>query len=97
MEINDILIRPVITEKSMECAQRGVYTFIVAKKARKEEIKRAIEEQFNVNITSIKTMLVKGKTRLAGRKRLKIRTSDFKKALVKLKKDQKIELFEAGK
>lgn len=97
MEINDLLIKPLITEKSMSEASKGVYLFIVNKKARKPEIKKTIEEQFKVKVISVRTLVIKGKTKLTGRLRRKIKTSDFKKAIIKLAKDQKIDLFETGK
>lgn len=97
MDLSKIIIKPVITEKSMAATANGGYTFIVDKKASKPQIKKAIEDLFKVKIVSIKTMTVKGKTKIAGRSRRKIKTSDFKKTVVFLKKDQKIEIFETGK
>lgn len=97
MELENIIIRPLITEKSMAEAGQGIYSFVVNIKANKPAIKKAIEDQFKVNVLAIKTIVVKGKTRLAGRLRRKIKTSNFKKAKVALKKDQKIEIFETNK
>ena len=89
MEIDNILVKPIITEKSMADAALGVYTFMVTKKAGKGAIKKAIEKQFKVKVISIRTISVKGKTKSTGRLRKKIKTSDWKKAKVALKKDQK--------
>lgn len=94
---NDILIKPLITEKSMRDAQAGVFTFLVSKKASKNQIKRAIEKIFNVNVVSLRTSIKKGKVKLAGRLRKKTKTSDTKKVFIGLKTGQKIDLFEVGK
>lgn len=97
MNITDILIKPIITEKSMKDASLGVYTFKVDKKTNKNSIKMAVEKQFKVNVLSVKTISVKGKTRRVGRLKKAIKTSDFKKGLVKIKEGQKIDIFETGK
>ncbi len=58
---SDIIIAPVITEKSMAERQNGVYTFKVAKDADKTEIKKAIEEAFKVSVVSVNTLNTKSK------------------------------------
>lgn len=97
MESTQVLIRPIITEKSMKDASSSWYTFAVAKKANKTEIKKAVEEQFKVNVLSVKTLIMKGKNRRVGRRRQEVSQSPWKKALVKLKAEQKIDLFEVSK
>lgn len=94
MEITNVLKKGIISEKSLREAGKGFYTFTVVKKANKAQIKKAIEDQFKVNVTSIKTLNFKGKVKRAGRRRKEVRMPGFKKALVKLKKGQKIDIFE---
>lgn len=88
-----ILIRPIITEKSMFMANKGWYTFEVESQSQKPEIAKAVEQQFEVKVKGIKTISIKGKPQRTGKKRIEIATSRRKKAMVKLDKDQKIELF----
>ena len=94
MKIADILKRPIITEKSFQETAKGFYTFEVDRKATKSQIKQAVEDCFKVEVVSVKTLNYKGKKRRFGKKRVKVQVSGFKKALVKLKKGQKIEIFE---
>jgi len=94
MEITDVLRRPVVSEKSMNDAGGGKYTFIVAKWANKYQIKKAVENQFGVKVTGVKTTIIKGKSKRSGKKRLKVRVGDIKKAKVSLVKGQKIDIFE---
>lgn len=93
----DLLIKPLITEKSMQATEKGEYTFLFKEKANKNQIKEIIRELFGVNVVSVKTIKVKGKKRRTGRKRLLSETSSYKKAIIKVKKGEKISLFEAGK
>ncbi len=94
MEQTEIIIRPVISEKSLNRAGASWYTFAVKTAASKPQIKQAIETAFKVNVLTVKTMIVKGKTRRAGKKMKTIKTSSWKKAIVFLPKEQKIDLFE---
>lgn len=89
----DIIIKPVITEKSMDGLQVGKYTFKVAKDATKPEIKKAVEKLFGVEVAKVTTMNVKGKIKRMGR--FEGRTASWKKAIVTLTPDSKtIEFFE---
>ncbi len=89
----DIIIKPVITEKSMDGLQEGKYTFKVAKDATKPEIKKAVEKLFNVEVAKVTTMNVKGKMKRVGR--YEGMTASWKKAVVTLTPDSKtIEFFE---
>lgn len=94
--LNNILIRPIVTEKSMKDAARNCYTFAVAKESNKAQIAMAIKESFSVKPISIKTITVKGKTRRSGRTRQETKTSLWKKAIVELEIGQKIGLFDAN-
>ena len=91
-----ILISPLITEKSMVNAGKGKYTFKVANSADKLSIKKEVEKKFSVNVVAVTTIIVKGKVKRSGKKRLQKRTPDWKKAVVALKPGQKIDLFELG-
>lgn len=89
-----VLITPIITEKSMQDANNSWYTFSVAKDANKSEIGKEVAKHFGVKVLAVKTMIVKGKTRRAGKMRKTILTSSGKKALVQIAKGQKIDLFD---
>ncbi|MGI6468562.1 MAG: 50S ribosomal protein L23 [Syntrophomonadaceae bacterium] len=91
-DYRDIIIKPIVTEKSMGLLADNKYTFIVDKKANKTEIKNAIENIFNVRVDKVYTMVVRGKPKRQGRSMG--RTPDRKKAIVTLKPGQKIKLFE---
>jgi large subunit ribosomal protein L23 len=96
MNVRDIIISPVITEKSMRDAALGKYTFKVAMEANKYSIKKAVEEKFKVKVLKTSVSLVKGKTARRGVKREEYVRSTWKKASVRLVKDQKIGLFDIG-
>ena len=93
MAAQDIIIRPIITEKSMIGATEKKYTFEVAKKAGKIEIAKAVEELFGVKVAKVNTINVRGKLRRQGRNQGYTRA--WKKAYVTLTQDSKnIEFFE---
>ena len=89
----DIIIRPVITEDSMAMTAEKKYVFVVAKTATKPEIASAVKELINVDVLSVNTMNMKGKTK---RVRYNVgRTASWKKAIVTLKPESKtIEFFD---
>ena len=93
MEARDIIIRPLITEKSTTLMAEGKYVFEVAKSANKIEIAKAISQIFNVKVASVNTINVEGKVKRMGRSVGK--RSDYKKAIVKLAAGETIEFFEA--
>ena len=94
MTAYDIVIRPVITERSMNSVADKKYVFEVAPSAGKVEIKKAVEEIFGVKVASVNTMNVPGKAKRMGAGRPG-RTKDWKKAIVQLTEDSKtIEFFE---
>ena len=89
----DIILKPVITEKSMDELQLGKYTFKVAKDANKSEIKKAVEQLFGVQVAKVNTMNCNGRNKRVGR--FVGKTPDWKKAIVTLTADSKsIEFFE---
>ena len=89
-----VLRKPIITEKSMKLTGNSLYTFMVDKDATKPQIAKAVENQFKVDVIKVKTINVKGETKMQRRVRKSYQTADFKKALVQLKKGQKIAMFE---
>ena len=93
MEARDIIIRPLITEKSTTLMAEGKYVFEVAKAANKIEIAKAISQIFNVKVAPVNTVNVEGKVKRMGRSIGK--RSDYKKAIVKLAAGETIEFFEA--
>ncbi|MGB9886550.1 MAG: 50S ribosomal protein L23 [Moorellales bacterium] len=88
----DIIIRPVVTEKSTRLMAENKYTFYVHPQATKVDIRRAVEELFHVTVVKVNTMKVRGKRRRLGR--IIGRTSDRKKAIVTLKPGDKIEIIQ---
>ena len=93
MDARDILIRPLITEKSTALMAEGKYVFVVAKAANKIEIAKAVAEIFNVKVDSVNTVNMTGKMKRMGRNVGK--RPDYKKAIVKLAAGETIEFFEA--
>jgi large subunit ribosomal protein L23 len=93
MLAQDIIIKPVITERSMDLLQLGKYTFKVAKGVNKIQIKKAVEEVFGVKVASVNTMNCDGR-----KKRMGLHTGftpAYKKAIVTLKEGSKtIEFFD---
>ena len=98
MKAYDIIKKPLMSEKSYAQIQDKVYTFIVDKNANKVEIRKAVEEIFNVQVEKVNTVTTKGETKVRNTKSgvAKGKTSDIKKAIVTLKKDSKpIAFFES--
>ena len=90
----DVIVRPVITEQSMEDLDIKKYAFIVDKAANKIEIKKAVEEVFGVKVIKVTTVNYDGKAKRTGAYPMG-KTAAYKKAVVKLSADSKnIELFE---
>ena len=92
-DAREIIIRPIITEHSYDMMEKGVYTFEVAKSANKIEVRKAVEEIFNVKVTKVNIINVKPKPK---RVRYQIgKTRARKKAMVTLAEGDTIELFAA--
>ena len=91
----DIIIRPVVSEKSYGLIDHRVYTFIVDKSASKPEIRDAIETIFAVKVTKVNTLNRIGKVKVNRRRNIAGRTSATKRALVTLAEGSAIELFES--
>ena len=91
----DLIKRPVITEKTnIQKESYNQITFEIGRKTNRVEIKRAVEEIFNVRVAAVRTMQVKGKTKQRGRITGKRR--DWKKAIVKLMPGERIDFFEGA-
>ena len=87
----DIIIRPIVSEKSYESFDNNVYTFEVAQSANKIQIKTAVQKLFNVKVQSVNTMVYRGKDRRMGRGYAKMQ--NWKKAVVTLKEGENIDFF----
>ena len=92
MNVNEILIKPLITEKNTMLGAQGKYTFKIDRRANKTQVKEAVETIFKVNVTAVNTISVPPKTRRVGKTIGK--TQAWKKAVVTLRPGQRIEIFE---
>ena len=92
-----IIIGPVITEKSLGNQEKGVYSFWVKATANKNQIASAFETVFNIKPLSVNTLVSKGKVKTDYKKRTPIQKPERKKAIITLGKDQKIELLNLAK
>ncbi|MFB3739745.1 MAG: 50S ribosomal protein L23 [Candidatus Velamenicoccus archaeovorus] len=91
----DVIIRPVVSEKSYAGLEANVYTFLVDRRANKTEIKEAIQQIWNVRVVSVNTLNRKGKVK---RRRFTTgKRADQKRAIVTLAEGDSIEIFETGK
>ena len=98
MKSQDIIIKPILTEKAYKGIQNKVYTFKVVNNANKVQIRKAVEELFNVKVERVNTVSVKGKEKTRNLKegRTVGKTSDYTKAIVTLTSDSKpIAFFES--
>ncbi len=91
-----IIFRPIVTEKVSALQEKGVYAFEVDPGANKIDIARAVKKKFNVTVTNVRTINLKGKMKSQMTRRGKFvgRTAHMKKAIVTLKAGDKIDLFE---
>ena len=90
----DVIVRPVVSEKSYGLLDHGVYTFVVAPDANKVEIRQAIEAIFGVKVTKVNTLNRKGKRKLNRRSRAFGKRPDLKRAVVTLAEGETIDVFE---
>ncbi|HWO69926.1 MAG TPA: 50S ribosomal protein L23 [Actinomycetota bacterium] len=90
----DVIIRPVVSEKSYAGLERNTYTFIVDPRANKTEIKEAVQAIWNVRVVSVNTLRRRGKVK---RRRFTLgKRPDQKRAIVTLAEGDSIEIFETG-
>ena len=92
--LHDVLMRPVISEKSTLETERNNYTFAVARDANKFQIKAAVETEFKVDVLGVRVLTVKPKQKRRGRRTMGM-VPGWRKAIVTIGAGQKIELFEA--
>lgn len=92
LKAHQVLLRPLVTEKGMHRSTRqNAYAFEVHRAATKDDVRRAVEELFNVKVVGVNTQNRKGKPR---RTRYRLgRTNDWKKAIVKLDSEHRIDFF----
>lgn len=90
----DVLIAPVISEKSYDLLEQGVYVFKVHPSASKPEIRQAVESIFEVTVTNVNTLNRKGKVRRNRRNNTLGKRADTKRAIVTLAEGDSIEIFE---
>lgn len=100
-EAYEVIIAPVVTEKTTEQMEGSTYTFIVSNDANKIEISHAVEKLWDVTVRDVRTMRYSGKAKRAfmgrmSRNQSKGRRPSFKKAVVQLAEGDHIELYEAG-
>jgi large subunit ribosomal protein L23 len=92
-DIRDVIIKPVISEKSYSLVEQNRYTFVVNLKSNKTEIKKAIEEIYNVKVLSVNTLKMPKKPRRLG-KSIGYK-SGYRKAIVTLREGDSIKIFES--
>lgn len=92
MDAYDVVLKPIISEKSMELMGENKYSFRVNLKANKIQIRKAIEEIFKVNVVTVRTIRMTGKKKRMGANIGK--RSDWKKAIVQIVPGQQIKFFE---
>ncbi|HET9092044.1 MAG TPA: 50S ribosomal protein L23 [Acidimicrobiales bacterium] len=91
----EVLIRPIISEKSYALMDEGTYVFVVDKAANKIQIRTAVEAAFGVRVESVNTLNRKGKRKRQARLATYGKRPDTKRAIVRLAGDDRIELFES--
>lgn len=94
MDMHDLLLKPIITEKTTMLMSDGKYTFKVPLHANKIEIRKAVESVFNVKVKSVATIRVLGKVKRMGK--FEGKRSDYKKTVVTLQEGETIEFFEGA-
>ncbi|MEE8318944.1 MAG: 50S ribosomal protein L23 [Dehalococcoidales bacterium] len=92
MQLYNVLVRPLITEKNTFLQALNKYAFEIAKEANKPQVKQAVEKTFKVKVITVNVSTVPGKTKRVGRRM--VQTRSWKKAIVTLKAGDKIEIFE---
>ena len=93
MKLSSVILKPIVTEKSYEAVTANVYTFKVNMKATKHSIEKEIKRMYGVDAVAVNTSVTAGKKRRIIGTRMTVKTPKWKKASVKIKEGQKIELF----
>ncbi len=94
--MHDVIVKALITEKSMQLVGKNKFTFLVSLHANKNVIRKAIENAFSVHVVTIETVTIKGKTKRVGTRRSEVTIAPQKRAIVTLKAGEKIDIFELG-
>ena len=92
MNVNEVLIKPLITEKNTMLGAEGKYTFKIDRRANKTQVKEAVEAIFKVDVVAVNTIKVPSKTRRVGK--TLGQTQEWRKAVVTVRPGQRIEIFE---
>ena len=94
MDSHQVIISPVVTERSLADQEKGKYTFVVDSRATKDQIAQAFKTVFNIKPLAVNTVCIKGKEKTNWKTRKPIQRSDRKKAIVSIPKDKKIEILQ---
>jgi len=97
MKINSVIVKPLLTEKSLNKTQSNFYTFKVALKSNKNLISNEIKRLYKVDVLEVKTLIMPGKPKRVLKTKLNTKTIKWKKAVIKLNKGQTIDLFPKDK
>ncbi len=97
MQLSRVLVSPIISESSLKDIESDKYVFKVDNRATKMEVARAVKESFSVDVISVNTRIIKGRSKRMMKSRKRAKMGPFKKATVQIKKGQKIAIFEAKK
>ncbi len=92
----NVILAPIVTEKSVEDMKKGKYAFLITKLTNKKIIKKAVEKSFNVNVVDVATINVKKRQRKTMQGGM-LTVPAYKKAVVKIKEGQKIDIFNVEK
>ena len=95
MDATNVLRRPVISEKTYSLMNRNVYVFVVDRRATKIDVRRAVEQAFDVRVDNVNTLIRKGKSTRNRRTNVAGQRPDTKRAFVTLHPGDKIDLFES--
>lgn len=93
MKTTQVILQPVVSEKSYEKSENAVYTFRVDRSANKKQVKADVENRFKVKVTQVNIANCRGKRMIDARRRVSGQRKGYKKAVVTLKSGDTIELF----
>lgn len=94
MRINNVIGKPLVTEKTMSLTEQGWYSFKVNMDATKGKIEEFVKGSFGVDVIDVKTLIMPGKAKRVGRTNRYTKTPKWKKAVVRIKEGQKIDIFD---
>ena len=92
--MQDVIIRPILTEKSLQAVAKGFFTFAVKITANKNNIAKAVADTYKVHVRDVRTIRMPGKARRVGKKMFTIQKPDWKKTIVLLAKGETIDAFQ---